>query len=66
MLEIKKIDVSTVLLEGMFRKQFLKSLSLFPLQKQIRSVERYIRKLEFHISKVKGFKSCTSKAYTAV
>ncbi|NWR76649.1 RIPR3 protein, partial [Centropus unirufus] len=26
--------------------------SLFPLQKQIRSVERYIRKLEFHISKV--------------
>ncbi|NXM00202.1 RIPR3 protein, partial [Tyrannus savana] len=28
------------------------SLSLSPLQKQIRSVERYIRKLEFHISKV--------------
>ncbi|NXK64996.1 RIPR3 protein, partial [Sylvietta virens] len=27
-------------------------LSLCPLQKQIRSVERYIRKLEFHISKV--------------
>ncbi|NXL55381.1 RIPR3 protein, partial [Chordeiles acutipennis] len=26
--------------------------SLSPLQKQIRSVERYIRKLEFHISKV--------------
>uniref|UniRef100_A0A8D0KQF2 RIPOR family member 3 n=1 Tax=Strix occidentalis caurina TaxID=311401 RepID=A0A8D0KQF2_STROC len=28
------------------------SSSLSPLQKQIRSVERYIRKLEFHISKV--------------
>lgn len=32
MLEIKKIDVSTVLLKGMFRKQFLKSLSLSPFK----------------------------------
>lgn len=28
--------------------------SVCPLRKQIRSVERYIRKLEFHISKVRG------------
>lgn len=34
--------------------------SLCPLQKQIRSVERYIRKLEFHISKV-GVCTCTCK-----
>lgn len=34
--------------------------SLCPLQKQIRSVERYIRKLEFHISKVRGY-TCACK-----
>ncbi|OXB62016.1 hypothetical protein ASZ78_003187 [Callipepla squamata] len=35
--------------------KFIFSLSAYLLQKQIRSVERYIRKLEFHISKVREF-----------
>ncbi|KAF1512837.1 RIPOR family member 3, partial [Eudyptes sclateri] len=34
------------------RLEIISQVPLSPLQKQIRSVERYIRKLEFHISKV--------------